>query len=1522
MSPAVPDRFSLTGLPRDPVDRAHEIQLRLADAHTEIADVNARVAAAVGRGVTPSSALTDRAKELADVIARLGSVAGGAQLTPAARRIAALNGRRPVDDPAQLAGSTPVALLPVRVETRFIRGTAPQLLVRIYPDDIHANRHEPELTQDEETWGRSYWTQIFTVAPTSTTAVDAWRSLASRFGPARAAWIAVATRPSNYPPRVRRGGAVPPPSFPAVTRRAGPWTRPATSGTIPDRWLVLLYTGNQRVITASSAILPDPLQVGPSPAVSSPTVTGGKASLDPGAAWLSDFDAAVATGMGIRVPISASQAQKGFDLLLVLGVKSTIAPAEGATRLGAALDAHHYTGGLSFVPPGTPTNATEQDRPPAGTPETIDLPSFGIERGGALASDPASDGGRLARLTGIQPTAFDHVAGADAAGDTDARLMNTLLWPATFGYVLWQLTDPLVDDTGRDAARSFFATYVRARGPLPALRVGNQPYGVLPVTSLDRWQPAAGDSTAAGIAKLARGLRAAWRSSAGNVPRAGVGDPDDALLGMLGMAPNASAVNARVAVSREYAFDTAWFYGLDPGAADWDAIRASVEAQLAAAAGPGLASVALAELGLDPTFASVLDAPWVIDEKRPLLTAPEEYLQRVAAFEPMQLWNIHSLFDFTPVPLLAVLARHAVLREYAEAAARKLGITGANRHDRVLVGIPSATPQARDWLNTAVKRSTVTIGDRLHAGGRGGDARLEEVRAAASALAHVDPVRLELLLRETLGLSAGRLDAWITALATKRLQDGRDAGAAGIHLGAYGWVERLRPDTSARKVRPPKGEPRNLEVWHSSANAGHVHAPSLEHAATAAILRSGYLSHAAAGHGDAVAVDLTSERVREAAWLLDGVRQGQPLGALLGYRFERALHERHQGLDLDKCIAPLRALEPIQGGKLTDRGGHPAEAIAAANVVDGLRLLRRWQSGPTGIPFGNGSLPSATSPEGAAIVEELNRLATLVDGLGDAILAESVHHLTTGRPEAAAGSLDALSRGDTPPPAELDVARTPRRGTGQAHRAAVLLRGSITGGGWSTGPRAKLEPALEAWTATLLPDPADVACTVKLFDAAGQPLPDARVRLGDLGISALDFVYAAVPGEAAEASEIELRAVLAALAGTAGAVRAEVRFDDLAGAPTGFPSALWQAAELRALLDTCRPLLPADLVEPGTAAAAPDVAELTQRLNGLVTDMNTTAASLAAELRRRRPGPRPPTLRNLLFTLARYGVRSTVPVSDSGDAAASRGELVERAGAALVQFQDRAKALAAAVAAGGDWNALADAGRTALGTTIRLLPRFDPGYGTALDTAIAGSAALLDGDAAAADDFLLDASLVRAPVSRLTSVLTAGRSMRATVAELAGADFAVAQLPLRAGDRWVGLPLTAGARPEGGRVSLLLHAPDLGGTGNRVAGLFVDEWLEVIPEPDVATGLSFHHTAPVAAPPQAVLLAAPPARQAAWSLDALEAVLLETLELAKLRLVDLDALGTGGALAPAAWFAYNTKDDTVSTDFTVAMRGP
>ena len=1311
---------------------------------------------------------------------------------------------------------------------------------------------------------------------------------------------------------------------------------------MPDRWLVLGYAGGARVLTASSSIVPDPLQVGPSPTNSAATVTDGKASLDPAAAWLSSFDAALAAGMALRIPITAVQAQDGFDRLVVLGVKSTIAAPEGAARLQAALDAHHYATGLSFPAPAAPTNATEQDRPPAdAAAEGVDTPSWAIERGSPLAADAASDGARTAAALGVPTATFDHVAGADRNADSEAAWMNTLLWPATFGYFFWQIVQPLLDDGGREAVRDHFRDHVRARGPLPCLRAGSQPYGLLPACSLDRWQPLYDDATASGIAQVARRLRAVWLSSLANVPTSRTADPDAALLRILGMTPNAAVALARTSASRQYAVDTAWFFGLDTGMLDWDALAARVEAQVTLALGHPGPPVQLAELGTDPVAATELDGPWVIDPLRPQATAPGDYLRKLAEEPPGQLWGAHSLIDSDPLPLLAVLGRHSMLREYSEAAARKLRLTGPDRLDRVLVGIPAPTEQARDWLNRPAKPGhgpPTTLGLLLNAGGRDGDARLEELRGAIRSLAELDDERLELLLRETLGLSGWRLDAWITSLAAKRLADLRTAGHVGAHVGAYGWVEDLRPDTSLSAVPPPADEPPGLTLWKSAANKGFVHAPSLNHATTASVLRSGYLSHAAGGHGDAVAVNLTSERVREAAWLLDAIRSGQSLGALLGYRLERALHERHGGLDLDTCIAPLRALEPIVAGKLTPQRGNPAESVAAANVADGLRLLRRWQPGGDGIPFGSHELPAAGSPEAQAIEEELARLSDLVDGLSDTILAESVHHIASGRPDASAATLDALSRGDIPPPAELEVARTPRSGIGVSHRVAILLRGTAAPTGWSAGaapsPRALLEPMLEAWAAHLLPDPASVACKVELFDAGDSPRQPVRVALSDLGMSALDFVYAAVPGEAAEASEIELRVAFEALA-SSGAVRARVRYDDAGGGAHAFPSALWQASELRALLDAARPLVPDDLELPGAATMTADPEELAQRLGQLVTSMtaaaqelNDKAAALLATVARPEDLGTTPiagqvtALETALLAAAAFNTGGSVPAGGFASERLSEQALLAGAYGVSRVLRERSEALTRALAASGGWETIAAAGRDALGAGIRLMPRFAPEDRAALDTAITNSAALMDGDLFAADDFLLDAASVRKPLERLTSALASGRGIRAVAAELTAPDFAAVQLPSVPNDRWIGLPNAGGPPPPAGHLSLLLNAPDLGGAGDAVAGLWVDEWVEVIPESTAVTGLAFHQDAPAAAPPQAILLAAPPGAQATWTLEALEAILLETLDLAKLRLVDIDALADGGALAPAAWLAINTSGDTVSTDFKIVMRAP
>ena len=57
----------------------------------------------------------------------------------------------------------PVVLFPVRLETRFFPQAdgSSELRVRVYPDTVHIDSHEPELTADELTWGQHFWEQTW-----------------------------------------------------------------------------------------------------------------------------------------------------------------------------------------------------------------------------------------------------------------------------------------------------------------------------------------------------------------------------------------------------------------------------------------------------------------------------------------------------------------------------------------------------------------------------------------------------------------------------------------------------------------------------------------------------------------------------------------------------------------------------------------------------------------------------------------------------------------------------------------------------------------------------------------------------------------------------------------------------------------------------------------------------------------------------------------------------------------------------------------------------------------------------------------------------------------------------------------------------------------------------------------------------------------------------------------------------------------------------------------------------------------
>ena len=163
---------------------------------------------------------------------------------------------------------------------------------------------------------------------------------------------------------------------------------------------------------------------------------------------------------------------------------------------------------------------------------------------------------------------------------------------------------------------------------------------------------------------------------------------------------------------------------------------------------------------------------------------------------------------------------------------------------------------------------------------------------------------------------------------------------------------------------------------------------------------------------------------------------------------------------------------------------------------------------------------------------------------------------------------------------------------------------------------------------------------------------------------------------------------------------------------------------------------------------------------------------------------------------------------------------------------------------------------------------------------------------------------------------------RAGVAAAGGrpGSLGVAQLPFSAGERWVALPAEPGGTVAQGRTSIVALSVDGAvQVGASLAGLFVDEWVEVVPNTAEVTGIACNVDEPASQPPQAVLIAVTPPGEPRWGVDVLEAILLETLDLAHLRAAGPEQIAPNSdldQLLPALYVGLNLHGDTVSTDLT------
>jgi hypothetical protein len=1350
-----------------------------------------------------------------------------------------------VRDPPGPDAHYPIALLPVRLETRFAGSL---LKVRIFPDEIFADTHEPGLTPDEQAAGAAY---VMAIHAGLDAEKAAWHALVARFTAPRAAWIARASV---------QGGA---------GARAESWTRAAQTTTLPDSWLVRAYRGTS-VFTKIIAAVRQPLALTFAPNPGTQVAVSDALTVDTDLQWTIDFDAAVTAGMATTIdltkpdaptPTLAFDLNLPIDLLLVVGLKRSLAPADGAAQLHALLDAHHYTRGLAFVAPGTPTS-NSGDAPvggPADDPGSAR--SFAVERQAPLVKPgDGSDGSLFALALGLPAStgelvgAVEHVDGAATAGDGHASAMNDALWPATLGYFMTQMMAPRFDDATIARARAFFDANLRAGGPLPAFRIGKVPYGVLPVVSLTHYAP---DDPLPHALRVLRDSH--FVPAIARVPRVAPGsaDPDGDLLKALAVDASSRQVRMRAILGQDVTANTA----------GWLGTLAAQHLSLLHQARAAAASSLLGSIGIgadtrmghvDPgTAANLINAPMVTGE--PLSeTATVSYISWLHDHaNPAGIDAIrHDQLPGTARPLLYRVLRHALLVELDRVAVPQLvaaNVIAATDHFEVELVQMSTTPALTSY-DRITRASALPIFWP----------QLAPFLARLQILATLATAELDRRFTETLDACSHRLDAWITALATARLWTMRGAAKTGCHLGGFGWVENLRPAAAAAPV------------------GGYIHAPSPAHASTAAVLRNGYLSRG--GGGSPYAVDLSSARVRDALQLLDGTRQGEPLAALLGYRFERELHERN----LEPQIAPLRKQFPLVAGK-TPEGAGPVELVAAGSVIDGLALRAARPASPAGL----------TTDQSNSFQTALKLLDDAVDGLADLLMAESVFQAVRGSPMAAVASLDSMAQGTAPP--DPDVVRSPLGGAAFTQRLAVALDGTTVAPADAT-PRGAIEPYLDRWIGTLLGDFTRFGCHVVASDGSVKSVTLDQLKLRPLDVVAL--ARTATSGD----GELDRRVLDRAGGG------ATVQYDATSAAHS-FAELLELARAAAALLGGARALTPADLVAPPEAAPITDAAaqlaagrardalgRLTTAAAALTTALAPVAAALAATT---APSAAQLTsLRAALQAAALFGVAGAYPAA--GATATDLVALAGTVGSELTARQHAAPPLTVTDAAGLLAAATATV-QAVFGRDFVFLPQLTPP--SSLAGALAAAPALLGDTPHLPRQVVQQMARVRAGLGRWRSLF-----LYAAALDLAPPSLEVAQLPTGQAT-WAARP---GASPANGTLSLLLHRPTQTAQTQGWAGLVIDEWNELIPSAIQQTSIAFRHETPVAEAPQAVLLAVPPSSATtSWTLETLVDTVRESLTLAKLRLVDtVDDLRP---FLPAICLTGNTANEAISTDFTASL---
>ncbi|OJJ19699.1 hypothetical protein BKI52_19395 [marine bacterium AO1-C] len=830
---------------------------------------------------------------------------------------------------------------------------------------------------------------------------------------------------------------------------------------------------------------------------------------------------------------------------------------------------------------------------------------------------------------------------------------------------------------------------------------------------------------------------------------------------------------------------------------------------------------------------------------------------------------------------------------------------------------------------------------------------LRAMQDVLNELVTINTAELEKLFAEQMDLASHRLDAWILGMVNKRLDTMRSQQNEGVYLGAYGWLLDLKPGgkrTIAGGSNASYNVDKNLQVpeMDDADNQGYIMAPSLDHAMTAALLRSGYNAHMGTSDSGALEINLSSDRVRKSMFYLEGIRNGQPMGALLGYQLERKLYDNNLGAH----VLDLRQHFPLEQFPESSSIG-TTELLEANNVIDAKAFIeyeRAYeQSGNTQDPKGL----MQTLPNG--VLEQLDLVKGELDAIGDLATAEGVYQVVKGNYARSSALLKTISEGGYVH--EPEVIQTPRGGRNLTHKVGVLMNPvTNTQPIWATQltPRAKAAPSLNQWIGEQLPPASQIKCIVTYRGTpttqtiSAQMQASMSLNMLDLNIEPIDLLYILPENLMDQNSELAKRCVKKVLmeANTTDATKTYDQFQvyfsryDLNWSPddVNVGEIANLVYNLKEVITNGRHMSALELMHSSTDREgltdpyAYNVAEYNNRVATLYNDLLNAKTNLNAQDS------------ESIWNLAAFGIDAAALKPKDVDVngplpnfQVSKNLVEQLVDDKINLYQQAMSKLSAGQSTEEQISIYLEAAQALVNKAFRMYPLFMAHNAAELQSCYQDRNAILpQNKPLVKEEWLVGLSRVRPQINRLENVGLLQEMAKGVADE--GLELNVLQLPYRPNDAWVGVELPANyyknhendtVQVSRDKLSLVLQLPASFQPAQAMVGFVVDDWNEVIPNTDEIAGLTFHYDNPNAVAPQSILLAIHPKNSntsTAWQWRELVEVLNSTLALAKLRAIEPDHLRTTQSngtdfnayshILPATFARLNNSNLNVSPDWS------